>query len=59
MRNPRLKKENLDPLVKEIRLQVKDMGAIISFLNTLNDESFDKSLPESVPSGLPVAREIQ
>lgn len=59
MRNPRLKKEDLDPLVKEIRLQVKDMGAIISFLNTLNDESFDKTLPESVPSGLPVAGEIQ
>lgn len=59
MRNARLDKGDLDPLVKEIRLQVKDMGAIISFLNTLNDDSFDKSIPLSVPSGLPVGGEIE
>lgn len=59
MKNPRLNKEDLDPLVKEIRLQVKDMGAIISFLNTLNDDSFDKTIPASVPSGLHVGGEIQ
>ena len=30
------------------------MNLIISFLNTLNDDSFDKSEPYAVPSGLPV-----
>lgn len=59
MRNPRIQKADLDPLVKEIRLQVKDMGAIISFLNTLNDDSFDKTVPRAVPSGLPVGGQIE
>lgn len=58
MRNPILTKEQLDPLVKEIRLTVKEMSPIISFLNTLNDDSFDKTIPESVPSGLPVGGNI-
>jgi len=59
MRNPAVTKEQLDPLVAELELKVKDMGAIISFLNTLNDNTFDKEIPESVPSGLPVGGDIQ
>jgi cytochrome c peroxidase len=57
--NPHLQKEQLDPLVKEINLRVGQMRPIMSFLNTLNDEDFDKSEPESVPSGLPVGGNIQ
>ena len=57
--NPQLQKEQLDPLVKEIELRVGQMRPIISFLNTLNDNSFDKSEPESVPSGLPVSGSIR
>jgi cytochrome c peroxidase len=57
-RNPAVTKEHFDPLVKELNLGVKDMGSIISFLNTLNDTNFDKDIPESVPSGLPVAGNI-
>ncbi len=56
--NPDLTRDQLDPLVKEIRLSVKEMRPIISFLNTLNDESFDKTEPEEVPSGLPVGGNI-
>ncbi len=59
MRNPQLKREDLDPLIKEIDLPVKDMAPIISFLNTLNDNSFDQSEPERVPSGLPVGGNIR
>ncbi len=58
MRNPNLSKDQLDPLLKNIRLKVKDMAPIISFLNTLNDNSFDQAVPESVPSGLPVGGNI-
>lgn len=57
--NPHLQKEQLDPLVKEINLRVGQMRPIMSFLNTLNDEDFDKSEPASVPSGLPVGGNIQ
>jgi len=58
-RNPSVSKEDFDPLVKELNLSVKEMAPIISFLNTLNDPNFDRSIPESVPSGLPVGGNIQ
>lgn len=58
MRNPHLIEKQLDPLVKELDIPVKDMSPIISFLNTLNDEKFDRSEPISVPSGLPVGGDI-
>jgi len=58
-RNPNVSKQQFDPLVRELNLSVKEMRPIISFLNTLNDTSFDKELPASVPSGLPVAGNIQ
>jgi cytochrome c peroxidase len=59
MRNPSVPKEMFDPFVKELQLSVKDMSLIISFLNTLNDDNFDKEIPEKVPSGLPVGGDIQ
>ena len=54
IRNPNVSKEQFDPLIKELRLSVRDMAPIISFLNCLNDTAFDKTIPESVPSGLSV-----
>lgn len=58
MRTTHLNKDQLDPLIKEIDLRVNEMAPIISFLNTLNDDSFDQSEPASVPSGLPVGGDI-
>ncbi len=57
-RNPLVPKEDFDPLIRELNLSVKEMGPIISFLNTLNGDEFDKEIPESVPSGLPVGGNI-
>lgn len=51
-------KAHFDPFVKELELSVKEMSLIISFLNTLNDDSFSKDIPETVPSGLPVGGNI-
>ncbi len=34
------------------------VAAIVAFIQTLNDEDFDKTIPESVPSGLPVGGNI-
>ncbi|MEX0314862.1 MAG: cytochrome-c peroxidase [Allomuricauda sp.] len=53
-RNPNVNRSQFDPLVRELRLSIKEIAPIISFLNTLNDTEFDKSIPENVPSGLPV-----
>lgn len=58
-RNKLVSKEKFDPFVQELNLSVKEMSLIISFLNTLNDDSFDKTIPEKVPSGLPVGGNIQ
>ena len=54
LRNPRVKREEMDPLIDKISLTVPDMRPIISFLNCLNDNDYDQSIPESVPSGLKV-----
>ena len=56
--NPAVSPPQFDPLVKELKLRVRDMAPIISFLNTLNGEEFDKTIPESVPSGLSVGGNI-
>jgi len=58
-RNPNVSKDQFDPLVKELNLSVREMSPIISFLNSLNDNSFDKTVPDSVPSGLPIGGNIQ
>jgi len=57
--NPAVSRQQFDPLVKELKLRVRDMAPIISFLNTLNDNDFDKTVPEAVPSGLSVGGDIQ
>ena len=57
-KNPLVPTDQFDPLVKELKLSVKEMRPIISFLNTLNDPSFDQRIPEAVPSGLPVGGNI-
>ncbi len=57
-RNPNVPADKFDPLVRELRLTVKEMSLIISFLNTLNDEGFDKEIPKVVPSGLTVGGNI-
>ncbi len=34
------------------------IGDVVAFLRALNDDNFDKTIPESVPSGLPVGGNI-
>lgn len=58
-RNNHVATSRIDTLVKNLTLKVKDMSSIISFLNTLNDEDFDKTIPEKVPSGLQVGGNIK
>ncbi|GAB5552536.1 MAG: cytochrome c peroxidase [Saprospiraceae bacterium] len=54
-----LERQQLDTLIQQIDMSVKEIGPIISFLNTLNDTNFDKAIPESVPSGLSVGGDIR
>ena len=34
------------------------VGAVVAFLRTLNDDNFDRTIPENVPSGLSVGGNI-
>ena len=52
--NPKVKPEQMDSLATHMDVNFKDISRIVEFLNTLNDDSFDKTIPTSVPSGLPV-----
>lgn len=52
--NAKVKKEQMDSLATHMDVNFKDISRIVEFLNTLNDDSFDKTVPTSVPSGLPV-----
>jgi cytochrome c peroxidase len=54
IRNPLLKKEQIDPITEKLKVDFKDISLIVEFLNTLNDEQFDRTIPKRVPSGLRV-----
>lgn len=52
--NPLVDAKQIDSLATHMDVNFRDISRIVEFLNTLNDDSFDKTIPESVPSGLPV-----
>ena len=46
----------LDPLLRKLNVNPDDFAAIEAFLDALNDDRYDRSVPASVPSGLPVPK---
>jgi cytochrome c peroxidase len=58
-RNVHVSREQLDPLVRQLRGVDDDDGELLAFLDALSDGNFDKTIPKSVPSGLPVGGRIQ
>jgi len=57
-RNPNVPIEMIDPLARSLSLKARDFGPINNFLLSLNDDQFDTSTPDEVPSGLPVGGNI-
>jgi cytochrome c peroxidase len=57
--NSQLNISDLDNDVRNLRLGGRDIDEIVAFLRALSDDSFDKTVPESVPSKLPVGGNIQ
>ena len=57
--NKNVHKEQLDSLAVKLNVEFKNIDAIIEFLNTLNDDDYDKKIPTSVPSGLQVGGSIR
>ena len=58
-RNPNVPFEELDPLLRQLQNVDEEDVDLIEFLYALSDGSFDKTIPESVPSGLPVGGNIR
>ncbi len=58
-RNPLVPIDSIDPLARALKLKARDFGRLENFLLSLNDDHFDKTVPEEVPSGLPVGGNIQ
>jgi len=58
-RNPNVPYEELDPRLRELQNEDEEDVDLIEFLIALSDGSFDRMIPERVPSGLPVGGNIQ
>lgn len=58
-RNPKVSSEKLDPLLLELKDFDEEDVDLVEFLRALSDDKFDKTIPERVPSGLPVGGKIQ
>ncbi len=52
--NPNVTNGQIDQDARDLRLNENDIDQILTFLNTLNDDGFDRTIPASVPSGLTV-----
>lgn len=57
--NVNLTQDDLDPDILDLDTDRDTEDDIILFLNTLNDTDFDRSIPTSVPSNLPVGGQIE
>jgi cytochrome c peroxidase len=57
--NTNVKRERLDPLAKKIKLEFKNISRIVEFLNSLNDDKYDRIIPATVPSGLEAGGNIK
>ncbi|MEN0003522.1 MAG: cytochrome c peroxidase, partial [Bacteroidota bacterium] len=56
--NGNLSFNQLDEEMRNLMLDDEQIDAIIAFLKALNDDDFDKTIPNSVPSGLSVGGNI-
>jgi cytochrome c peroxidase len=57
-RNPNVAAADLDPLLRRLNVN-GDRRELVAFLEALTDTTFDRTVPASVPSGLPVGGRIK
>ena len=58
-RNPNVPFEELDPLLRQLQNVDEEDVDLIEFLIALSDGSFDRTIPERLPSGLPPGGNIR
>jgi cytochrome c peroxidase len=59
VRNAHVSREQLDPLLRQLRDPDNQASDVIAFLQSLSDDSFDRTIPARVPSGRPPGGQIQ
>jgi cytochrome c peroxidase len=57
-RNVNVSRDQLDPLLRQLRGVDDDDVELLAFLDALSDEQFDRNIPRAVPSGLAVGGQL-
>jgi len=57
-RNVNVSRDELDPLLRQLRGVDDNDFELLSFLDALSDDQFDKTIPKTVPSGLTAGGKI-
>jgi cytochrome c peroxidase len=57
--NSQVSRDQIDPLVRQLNMRGRGQGDLIAFLRALDDPNFDRTVPDRVPSGLPVGGQLQ
>ncbi len=52
-------RDQIDPLARRLNMRGRGQRELMAFLRALDDPDFDRTVPERVPSGLPVGGRIQ
>lgn len=53
--NPQVSRDQIDPLARQLNMRGRGQGDLIAFLRALDDPNFDRTVPDRVPSGVPVS----
>jgi cytochrome c peroxidase len=57
--NLRVSREQIDPLARRLNMRGRGQRDLIAFLRSLDDLGFDRTIPDGVPSGLPVGGRLR
>jgi cytochrome c peroxidase len=57
--NSEVSRDQIDPLARQLNMRGGGQGDLIAFLRALDDPNFDQTVPDRVPSGLPVGGQLQ
>ena len=57
--NPEVSPDQIDPLARQLSMRGRGQQDLIAFLRALDDPNFDRTVPERVPSGLPVGGRLE
>ena len=57
--NANVSRDQIDPLARQLNMRARGQQDLIAFLRALDDPDFDRTVPERVPSGLPIGGRLK